>query len=134
MKGKVILIGWLLSLLILTTFFIFIIAPLVRINFLENTYFLGLIIFPLYSIVFLGPFLLIYVAFRFSEYKKQNFFYSLLFHLIAFSIYYLIVGFYFSKEAIFSLNEYSDLILKLAIYFSFHILMMKFLINKFKLE
>jgi len=122
-----------LSLLILLIYYLFIIAPLVRIKSFENTYFLGLMIFPLYSILFLGPFLLIYVGLRYLDYKNKNFTLSLFYHLLACSIYFLLVGIFMSKDSNFSLKEYFDLILKLLIYFSFHIFLMKYFIKKFKL-
>jgi len=129
---KTVLIGWALSFFIMALYLIFIVSIISRVKVLDDTFIQKVICYPLISIIILGPFLLLYAAFRFSDYNQTEFFTSFVFHTISYIAFFVIVNFIYQDYYDFS--EYINSIIGALLYFSFHILMMKFLIIKFKLQ
>jgi len=130
---KNVLVAWIFSVIILLIYVICIIRPINWVGIFEDTYVQMIIFYPLTSLPFLGPFMILYVAFRFNEYKKTRFLYSLLLHIGSYILFYLMIRLLYWGSANFTIISWINTVFSLSIYFSIHILIMQFLVNKFKL-
>ncbi len=130
-----VLLGWLLSVLIFVIFSLLIVAPITRSGYFEDTFIFNVAIFPIYSIMYLGAFIFLYTAFRYTDYKKLTFIRCFFYHLIPYIALFLLArivegatakGFFNNGRLFDSLY----LFLGMSLYFSFHTLIFKWVIKK----
>jgi len=127
----------LLSLLIYIAYLIFIVAPVNHMNLTMNTQISYIVSYPLYSLIPLGVFILIYTPISITKYKESNFYKCLFTHLILYILFF--VGFRIIEGS--SLTKIFDakyaytftyLVIGMSLYFTYHILLFRWISRKFK--
>ncbi len=132
---KKIFLGWSCTIITFLIYIFLISNPLCNISLFKNTFFAHMIAFPVFSVFYLGIFLLIYTALKYEDYVKVKFAKNLMFHLVLYILFYILIRGIEGGYEDFNLNrlfDYSYMLFGMVIYFTLHILIFNWISGKFE--